>query len=187
MHAKRAFGACKLFDPLYLATDPCIEALHSLAHDLQYFGFPEFDDGFIRESVLKTEIPEAICHAKMEFNWETVEGSKQYQEHVLKHAQRARQRAVAVQVAEKAADNEDGAEITRQAIDMAGQAPAVVANFQTFDLWKDDLGEQAQRIWEWWRTWFTSKQQVFLKFARALRLVVLVQTSSAATELQFVW
>jgi hypothetical protein len=58
MRAKRAFSACKLFDPFFLASDPSINALNALADELVHFGYPEFDEDFIIE--LKKEIPEAI-------------------------------------------------------------------------------------------------------------------------------
>jgi hypothetical protein len=41
MRAKRAFQACKLFDPLYLATDQPMEVLHALADNLEVFADPE--------------------------------------------------------------------------------------------------------------------------------------------------
>jgi hypothetical protein len=37
----------------------------------------------------------------------------------------------------------------------------------------------------WWITWFTSNNTIFVKFSHALRLVVLAQASSAATERVF--
>jgi hypothetical protein len=57
MRAKRAFPACKLLDPFFLASDTPINALNALADGLVHFGYPEFDEDFIKE--LKKEIPEA--------------------------------------------------------------------------------------------------------------------------------
>jgi hypothetical protein len=48
MRAKRAFSACKLFDPFFLASDPSINALNALADELVHFGYPEFDEDFIK-------------------------------------------------------------------------------------------------------------------------------------------
>jgi hypothetical protein len=61
MRAKQAFSACKLFDPFFLASDTSIDALNALADELVHFGYPEFDEDFIKE--LKKEIPEAIKYA----------------------------------------------------------------------------------------------------------------------------
>jgi hypothetical protein len=47
--------------------------------------------------------------------------------------------------------------------------------------WKDDLIELARRIWEWWRDRVT----LFKFWSLALRLVVLVQPSSAVMERYF--
>jgi hypothetical protein len=38
MSAKRAFSACKLFDPFFLASDTPINALNALADELVHFG-----------------------------------------------------------------------------------------------------------------------------------------------------
>ena len=47
-----------------------------------------------------------------------------------------------------------------------------------FKDWKDDLIELARRIWEWWR----DRVDLFKFWPHALRLVVLVQPSSAVME-----
>ena len=45
--------------------------------------------------------------------------------------------------------------------------------------------ERARRIWEWWITWFSTNNAIFVKFSLALNLVVLAQASSAATKRVF--
>ena len=48
--------------------------------------------------------------------------------------------------------------------------------------WKDDPGEKAWRIWEWWKTKFTDHEHELGKFKEALRIVVLSQLSSCSVE-----
>ena len=50
--------------------------------------------------------------------------------------------------------------------------------------WKEDIGERARRIWEWWRIRIIDNHE-FLYFSVALRLVVLTQTSKCSVELVF--
>ena len=47
--------------------------------------------------------------------------------------------------------------------------------------WEDDPSEKARRIWEWWRI----HHGKFVCFKKAVRLVALVQVSSAAAERVF--
>ena len=47
--------------------------------------------------------------------------------------------------------------------------------------WKDDPGERARRIWEFWRA-LVNDTGLFPAWKHAIRLVVLVQPSSAAAE-----
>lgn len=177
MQAKRAFKACKLFDPLYLATDPPMEVLCVLEDDLAFFAYPEFDDDFL--AGLKKEIPEAILLAKKEFDWEAIDGSKQYRHRVSERARREQQR-IAIANAEEDTDTP-----------LAAALPAHVTiqevlpnDIRHYDSWQDDAGERSRRIWEWWRTWFSSNN-TFVKIRHALRLIALAQPSSAATERVF--
>jgi hypothetical protein len=50
-----------------------------------------------------------------------------------------------------------------------------------YKTWEDDPGEEARRIWIWW-SYIRDK---FNAFSHALRLVALVQTSSASVERLF--
>ena len=47
--------------------------------------------------------------------------------------------------------------------------------------WRDDRIEKARRVWEWWKTY----HHKFTFLSNAVRLVVLVQTSSASVERVF--
>lgn len=53
-----------------------------------------------------------------------------------------------------------------------------------FHDWKSDPMETARRIWEWWRMRLVGSTK-FVFWAKAVRLVVLVQPSSAAAERVF--
>jgi hypothetical protein len=174
MRAKRAFQACKLFDPFYLATDPPMTVLSSLADDLEFFAYPEFDNDFLAK--LKEDIPEAIRLAKQEFDWEAIPGSKQYRQRVLGRARREQQR-IAVANAEVDTDAPINAAVP-------SQSQVDPDDIRNYDSWQEDAGERSRRIWEWWRGWFMGKNQL-LNIRHALRLIVLAQPSSAATERVF--
>ena len=58
--------------------------------------------------------------------------------------------------------------------------PDIMAKFAG-KTWRDDRIEKARRIWEWWKTY----RHKFTYFSNAVRLVVLVQTSSASVERVF--
>ena len=52
--------------------------------------------------------------------------------------------------------------------------------------WKEDPGERASRVWEWWRVRiYETKNDKLRFFAKAIRLVVLTQLSSCAMERVF--
>ena len=52
--------------------------------------------------------------------------------------------------------------------------------------WEDDPGERARRIYEWWRSLMNiTGKSALPRFCHALRIVVLNQPSSAATERVF--
>ena len=51
--------------------------------------------------------------------------------------------------------------------------------------WYDDPGEKGRRIWEGWRSRLLDEICPFVYFKEAVRLVVLVQTSSASIERVF--
>ena len=51
--------------------------------------------------------------------------------------------------------------------------------------WRDDPGEKACRIWQWWKIVFNKNAKNFPAFKLAIRLVVLSQLSSCAVERVF--
>ena len=112
---------------------------------------------------MKAELPEVIRNAKQPFDYSEMEGVAEY-DAALVQARRKRTAA--------AAPAAPAAPATAPA---AAAAPAQVATFST---WKNGPMEAARRIWQlWWvRVW---KVSVFNYWPLALRLVALVQTSSA--------
>ena len=179
MRSRKAFGACKLFDPLFLTTNPAVATLEVLADDLKYFEFEKIDLDFI--NALKKEIPLVMEYAARDFNWESIHGSHLYNRRVLDRARRAKQRVTIL-----TPNDENERNITSADIEKSGKEQEEISptDIRHFDNWKDDIGERARRIWEWWRCWFVTSHP-FPHFATALRLVVLVQPSSAATERVF--
>ena len=51
--------------------------------------------------------------------------------------------------------------------------------------WRQDPGERANMIWEWWRVRLMGDSNFFPTFRMCLRLVVLTQTSSFSVERVF--
>ena len=66
MKAKHAFKACKLFDPMFLKTEPSAQALEVVTENIKFFGFRHFTDEFIQN--MKAEIPAVIELAKKPFD-----------------------------------------------------------------------------------------------------------------------
>jgi hypothetical protein len=53
---------------------------------LIHFGYPAFTPDFIH--LLKTEIPAAVCHANMNFDWNSIEASSQFKTRMQKRMKR---------------------------------------------------------------------------------------------------
>ena len=69
--------ACKLFDPFFLKVkEGDVERLKGIASGLIHFEYKEFDNDFVEG--LEREIPLAVEHANREFDWSTIEESKEY-------------------------------------------------------------------------------------------------------------
>ena len=51
--------------------------------------------------------------------------------------------------------------------------------------WKNDAGERGRRVYEWWRVLMNEKKTAIPYFQKAIRLVVLMQPSSAPCERVF--
>jgi hypothetical protein len=106
---------------------------------------------------LKKELPELIEHARKDFDFGKVPGAVEYD------ARKIRKKASSAAfspLAAAAVDTEDD---------------------ETQASWKDYPPEKARRIFEWWKT----RVGFFTYWPTALRLVVLVQRSSAFVERVF--
>jgi subtilisin family serine protease len=163
---KRAYQGAGVFNPKKLRELP-VASLEILIDLLANFGFPEFTEEFL--AGMKAELPEVIRNAKQPFDYSEMEGVAEY-DAALVQARRKRTAAAAPVAAADA-----------PAAPAAAAAPVRVPTFNT---WEDDPMETARRIWEWWRVrvW---KVSVFKYWPLALRLVALVQTSSARIERVF--
>jgi hypothetical protein len=161
---------------------------------LALFGFPEFTTKFLES--LKAELPELKKHAEKAFDWSTLPGAKEY-DAVLARKLKAKASAKAKAQAAAAAaagggggssslaatalpfesddddDNADGKE------EMDGGE----SSFRVDDAvtWETSPSEKARRIFEWW----VLRVSMFKAWPTALRLVVLVQPSSAFVERLF--
>ncbi|GFH53790.1 hypothetical protein CTEN210_10266 [Chaetoceros tenuissimus] len=57
-------------------------------------------------------------------------------------------------------------------------------DFRNFS-WRNDAGERARRVYDWWRMLMNEKKTHLPFFQKAIRLVVLTQPSSASCERVF--
>lgn len=155
---KRAYQGASVFNPLKLKVlDPASARL--LIDLLAEFGFPEFTGDFLEG--MKSELLEVIRQAKEPFDWASVRGAAEY-------------------------DKALAAKLKRAAAASSSSSPATVMDREALVAvavkdWKDDKIETARRIWEWWRLRVRGVT-VFKFWPLALRLVVLVQPSSAKME-----
>jgi hypothetical protein len=69
--------------------------------------------------------------------------------------------------------------------DVVDAAIRTVARVVDADKWENDPSEKARRFWEWWVTRANDTTKFFNFWSTALRLVVLVQPSSAFVERVF--
>jgi hypothetical protein len=177
---KQAFMAATVYNPFNLAEyrpSKCKLFIGELAH----FGFPEFTAPFLEQ--LKAELSALQVHARRPYEWNLVPGAKEYDKKLERRLKKegAKLAAVAVAPAMAAAamapavaafpahepDEEDGNDESPRALKMCD--------------WKDDPIEKARRMWEWWR----ERVSMFKSWPLALRLVALVQPSSAVMERAF--
>jgi len=161
---KRDYQGAGVFNPKKLRELP-VASLESLIDLLANFGFPEVTEEFL--AGMKAELPEVVRNAKQPFDYSEMEGVAEY-DAALVLASRNRTAAAAPAVAAAAS----------AAPAPAPAAAAAPVRMPTFNAWEDGPMEAALRIWEWWwvRVW---KVSVFKYCPLALRLVALVQTSSA--------
>jgi hypothetical protein len=119
-----------------------------------------------------TSFTQAINHAKANYNWDEAPGSKEYNDQLLR-SKAARERRKARAAALRKANREKE------------PPPPTPTRVERPRDWHDDPGEKGRRIWEWWRSRLLDEICPFVYFKEAVRLVVLVQTSSASIERVF--
>jgi hypothetical protein len=117
--------------------------------------------------------------AREDFNWSGVRGAADYDASL----QRKLQQEVAAGAGSGAGASSSSSSSA------AAQAPSLDpeiegARVKAVRNWEDDAAETARRIWEWWRV-RVHRVKIFHFWPLALRLVVLVQPSSARMERVF--
>jgi len=170
---KKATWACQVFDPDILAHEH-ISSLELRIDALVNFGFLQFSPDFL--SGMKKELPLAIEHAKRSFDWSTLKGAKEYDIGLERRDERHK-----YQQERKAQLNKDAVIDSEKDAPTPPPTPKREIKFKT---WREDPGERGRRIWEWW-VLRVKKQTTFYFFKKAVRLVVLVQVSSACVERVF--
>lgn len=91
--SRNALKATKVFNPLYLATNPHKIARDSLIDSLENFGVPEFKDGNFLFN-LKNEIDTAVQFANQPYDWESIEDSNLYAKRLCDRRRRQRKMAI---------------------------------------------------------------------------------------------
>jgi hypothetical protein len=164
---KKAMYACRLFNPFFIKSNN-IQTLSSLVDNLNYFGkgFSEVFEGNNFLDGIKKEIEYVKRLADIEFDWENIDESRQYKQRQNRKKQREKKRLSLIQ-------NDVGIN------DVYGDNDGRINDY---DDWKEDPGELARRIYGWWCVQYKLCPKKIYYFTLALRLVVLVQTSSCSVE-----
>jgi len=168
---KMAYYAATVFDALKLRDMTAASAIMRIDH-LVHFNFPEFTPAFL--TGLKTELPQVLAHAQKPFDWTGVPGGAEYDA--------ALSRKIKLKQAKTAAAAAAAAAASSSSVVAAPVIPGVSERTEEefFD-WKQDPVERARRLWEWWMP----RVGEFRFWTKALRLVALVQPSSAEVERLF--
>jgi hypothetical protein len=174
---KRAYQGATVFNPLKIKsmdyTSVCL-----LIDLLSGFGFEEFTPEFLEG--MKQEAPAVMKSAREGSAWSGVRGAADYDASLQRKLQKA-----AAEVAASAAAAASSSSSSAAAAQAASSEPkAKDARIKTVRSWEDDTAETARRIWEWWRV-RVYRVKIFTFWPLALRLVALVQPSSARMERVF--
>jgi len=138
---------------------------------------------------MKKELPLVIEHARKPFDFGSVPGAPEYAT-VLARRLKLKEAAAAKgggvggggsSLAAASASSSSSAAVPVAADDdgVADAAIRTSARVVDADKWENDPAEKARRIWEWWVTRANDTTKFFNFWPSALRLVVLVQPSSA--------
>ena len=182
---KAAFRGASVFDCLKLK-QMSKETAELLIDDLAKFEFLEFTPELL--AGLKEELPEVLRQARVPFDFSSVPGAAKYDAALARKLIRKADKAASTPsaaAAAAAADVDEGEKEDEDESDKdEGDASRTAARVIDADKWEDDPIERARRIWEWWKA--RVKGVSFFKYwPLALRLVVLVQPSSAFVERVF--
>jgi hypothetical protein len=152
--AKKAFQSVRALNPLLLK-DMDDNSVSSLINDIALFAFPEFTQEHMKG--LRTEIPLLLRHSRAEFDWSAVPGADEFDRTARVHLK-----------------NKISASATGSAVEEPDEKIVKSA-------WLENPGEKSRRIWEWWVCRLRGRHD-FVFFKQTIRLVVLVQPSSAIVE-----
>ena len=169
---KEAFRAATVFNALVLA-ELSLPTAELLVDDLKYFGFKEFTDPFLQN--LKMEVPLLLQQARKPFDWSALPGAAEYDLRLNRNLERKAKSVAAVSAA-------SASSLPAEAL--APEEPER-STLNEVASWRDDPSEKARRIWEWWVVRVKGPAAPFKYWPTALRLVALVQPSSAAVERLF--
>ena len=200
--SKKALKAVKLFNPMYLKSEPPIMVLEDMVDDLRYFGIDDFDDQEFLNKI-KNELPEAIRISKLDFDWDSISESKAYIQRVKRRKRKHRLMALVAEVTRREAgpqervdadlnENIDTEELYHGEwiADEAQEIPQGYLNVGNVDDeranedWLKDPGEVGRRILEWWKKWFRGSNPC-PNIQYAISLMLLAQPHSAAMERVF--
>ena len=173
---RQALRAAIVFDPLKLKVMSRLTA-ELLVDDLKHFGFPEFTLAFFDN--LKAELPKLLEHAQKPFDWGTVPGAAEYDAALERECKRKAAVAAAAAAAAKGASSSSSAPVEPE------ESAASERTKEDIQYWQQDPAEKARRIWEWWVVRVNGDAPAFVHGPVALRLVALVQPSSADVERLF--
>ena len=159
---KKAFESGAIFDPDILRAKPT-EVIEILIGQLCHFQFPEFNGDKRLLEEMKAQLSYLLKHLETKVtNWDGLIGAAEYN------------KKLAARDAKAAAAKAKG-----ETTDIGEQKSWKRERVRKS--WKDDPGERARRIWEFWRA-LVNGTGLFPAWKHAIRLVVLVQPSSAAAE-----
>lgn len=168
---RQALRTAIVFDPLKLKVMSRLTA-ELLVDDLQYFDFPEFTLAFFDN--LKAELPKLLEHAQKPFDWGAVPGAAEYDAALERERKRKAAVAAAGAAAAKGTSSSSSAPVEpEESVAASERTKEEIKN------WQQDPAEKARRIWEWWVVRVNGEAPAFVYWPVALRLVALVQPSSA--------